>query len=223
MTNSEAQSIRVAIVGGSGKVAKEMITQLHSRGDEAVAIFRNADRSDELTELGAVPVVLDIETAGVDALTAALAGADAVVFSAGAGGGDPARTRAVDYDGAVKTLAATKAAGVSRFVIVSAIGAGDEPTGDLGDMQTYYEAKHDADVAVTESGLDYTIVRPGGLTDDAGTGRITVGDKVERGSIPRADVAAVVVAALDDPRTIGQAWELVEGPHSITEGFNAAL
>ena len=223
MTNSEAQSIRVAIVGGSGKVAKEMITQLHSRGDEAVAIFRNADRSDELTELGAVPVVLDIETAGVEELTGALAGADAVVFSAGAGGGDPARTRAVDFDGAVKTLAATKAAGVSRFVIVSAIGAGEKPSGDMGDMQPYYEAKHDADVAVTESALDYTIVRPGGLTDDAGTGRITVGDKVERGNIPRADVAAVVIAALDDPRTIGHAWELVEGPHSITEGFNAAL
>ena len=223
MTNSQAQSIRVAIVGGSGKVAREIITQLHARGDEPVAIFRNADRSDELTELGAVPVVLDIETAGVDELTAALAGADAVVFSAGAGGGNPARTRAVDFDGAVKTLAATTAAGISRFVIVSAIGAGKAPTGDLGDMKPYYEAKHDADVAVTESALDYTIVRPGGLTDDAATGRVTVGDTVERGNIPRADVAAVVVAALDDPRTIGHAWELVEGPHSITEAFNAAL
>jgi uncharacterized protein YbjT (DUF2867 family) len=223
MTNSSAQSIRVAIVGGSGKVAREMITQLHARGDEAVAIFRNADRSEELSGLGAVPVVLDIETAGVEELTAALAGADAVVVSAGAGGGDPARTRAVDFDGAVKTLAATKAAGVSRFVIVSAIGAGDAPTGDLGDMLPYYEAKHDADVAVAESGLDYTIVRPGGLTDDAATGRVTLGDKVERGNIPRADVAAVVVAAIDDPRTIGRAWELVEGPHSIAEGVNAAL
>jgi uncharacterized protein YbjT (DUF2867 family) len=223
MTNSEAQSIRVAIIGGSGKVAKELIGQLHARGDEPVAIFRNADRSDELTELGAIPVVLDIETASVEELTGALSGADVVVFSAGAGGGNPARTRAVDFDGAVKTLAATTAAGVSRFLIVSAIGAGKAPTGDLGDMKPYYEAKHDADVAVTESGLDYTIVRPGGLTDDPATGLVTVGDEVERGNIPRADVAAVLVAAIDDPRTIGKAWELVEGSQSITDAFAAAL
>ncbi|GAB2449386.1 uncharacterized protein YbjT (DUF2867 family) [Conyzicola lurida] len=216
MTTSENQPVRIAIVGGTGKVAKEIIRQLHARGDEAVAIFRNADRTDELIDLGAIPVVLDIETADVDALAAVFSGADAVVFSAGAGGGDPKRTRAVDYDGAVKAIAAAEQAAVSRFVMVSAIGAGNKPTGDLGSMKPYYEAKHDADVAVTKSSLEYTIVRPGGLLDEPATGLVTVGETVERGDIPRADVAATVVAALDDPRTIGTAFEIVSGDTPIT-------
>jgi uncharacterized protein YbjT (DUF2867 family) len=225
MTTSQTQPARIVIVGGTGKVAKELIRLLHARGDEAVALFRNPDRFDELSELGAVPVVLDIESASVDDLAAALAGADAVVFSAGAGGGSPQRTRAVDFEGAVSAIAAATRAGVSRFVMVSAIGAGGpELPGEPGDsMRPYYEAKHDADVALTESTLDWTIVRPGGLTDDPATGRVTVGDHVERGSIPRGDVAAMIVAALDDPRTVGHAWELVSGEHTLAEAIDAAL
>jgi uncharacterized protein YbjT (DUF2867 family) len=224
MTISEEQAPRIAIVGGSGKVAKHLIRQLHARGDEAVAIFRNPDRYDELAELGAIPVVLDIEKASLSELANAFAGCDAVVFSAGAGGGDAARTRAVDFDGAVSAINAATLAHVPRFVMVSAIGAGNAPSADVSDsMRPYYEAKHDADLAVQASTLEYTILRPGGLTDDAATGLVTLGDTVERGSIPREEVAAVIVAALYDPRTIGHAWELVAGDTTIAEAIDAAL
>jgi uncharacterized protein YbjT (DUF2867 family) len=230
MTTSHApsqseRSARIVIIGGSGKVAQQIIPLLHARGDEPVALFRNADRSDELIELGAVPVVLDIESASVEELAEALAGADAVVFSAGAGGGDPARTRTVDFEGAVTAIAAATRAEVSRFVMVSAIGAGGpELPGEPGDsMRPYYEAKHDADVALSESDLDWTIVRPGGLTDEPATGRVTAGEHAEPGSIPRADVAAFVVAALDDARTIRAAWEIVSGDRTIAEAIDAAV
>jgi uncharacterized protein YbjT (DUF2867 family) len=224
MTTSTAQPIRVAIIGGSGKVAREMITLLHSRGDEAVAIFRNADRSDELRELGATPVVLDIENTTVEALAEVLSGADAVVFSAGAGGGDPARTRAVDYEGAVLAIAAAEAAGVRRFVQVSAIGVGGElPENGGGTMAVYYEAKRDADVALAGSSLEWSIIRPGGLTDAPATGRVVLGEEVERAEVTRADVAAVVVALIDDPRTIGTAWELVNGDSPVAAAIETAL
>jgi nucleoside-diphosphate-sugar epimerase len=224
MTISEEQASRIAIVGGTGKVAKHLVSQLHARGDEVVAIFRNAERYDELAELGAISVVLDIESASVDDLASAIEGCDAVVFSAGAGGGDPARTRSVDFEGAVTAIDAAARAGVSRFVMVSAIGVGAELPGEPGDsMRPYYEAKRDADLALEASALEYTIVRPGGLTDDAATGLVTIGDTVDRGNIARADVAAVIVAALYEPRTIGHAWEVVAGETPITEAVEAAL
>jgi uncharacterized protein YbjT (DUF2867 family) len=224
MTISEEQAPRVAIVGGSGKVAKHLIRQLHARGDEVLAIFRNPDRYDELADLGAIPVVLDIEKASVSELASAFAGCDAVVFSAGAGGGDPQRTRAVDYDGAVAAINAATLAHVPRFVMVSAIGAGSPVTDDTDEsMRPYYAAKHDADLAVEASTLEYTIIRPGGLTDDAATGTVTLGETVERGSIPREEVAAVIVAALYDPRTVGHAWEVVSGDTTIADAIDAAV
>jgi uncharacterized protein YbjT (DUF2867 family) len=224
MTISEEQAPRVAIVGGSGKVAKHLIRQLHARGDEVLAIFRNPDRYDELADLGAIPVVLDIEKASVSELASAFAGSDAVVFSAGAGGGDPQRTRAVDYDGAVAAINAATLAHVPRFIMVSAIGAGSPVTDDTDEsMRPYYAAKHDADLAVEASTLEYTIIRPGGLTDDAATGTVTLGDTVERGSIPREEVAAVIVAALYDPRTVGHAWEVVSGDTTIAAAIDAAV
>jgi uncharacterized protein YbjT (DUF2867 family) len=224
MTTSENQPARIVIVGGSGKVAREIIVQLHARGDEPVAVFRSASRVDEITELGAVPVVLDIESASVDDLAAVVAGADAVVFSAGAGGGDAARTNAVDYEGALLAIAATTQAGVARFVIVSAIGAGNPVPDDLDEAwRPYYTAKHDADVAVTESGLDYTILRPGTLTDDAATGSVSLGDTVEHGDVSRADVAAVVIAAIDDRSSVGHAWEFTNGDVPIADAVAASI
>ena len=224
MTKSQHQPIRVAIVGGSGKVARQIIIQLRARRDDAVAIFRNPDRFDELAELGAIPIALDVETATVEQLAAVLAGSDAVVFSAGAGGGNPARTRSVDFDGAVKTLAAASAAGVRRFVMVSAIHAGGPfPVDAESPMFVYYQAKHDADVEVEASPLNWTILRPGGLTDDAGTGRVTLDDSVADGSISRADVAAAVIASIDDPRTVRHAWELTNGETPIAEAIEALV
>ena len=224
MTISEEQAPRIAIVGASGKVAKHLIGQLHARGDEVVAIFRNPDRYDELAELGAVPVVLDIESVSVSEVASAFAGCDAVVFSAGAGGGNPARTRAVDFEGAVTSINAATLAHVPRFVMVSSMGAGGPLPGEPGDsMRPYYEAKHDADRVLEASTLEYTIVRPGALTDDPGVGRVTIGDTVERGSVSREDVAAVIVAALYDPRTIGHAWEFVTGDQPIAAAIDSAL
>lgn len=222
MTSSQHQPVRVAIVGGSGRVARQIIVQLRARRDDAVAIFRNPERFDELAELGAIPVALDIETATAEQLAAVLVGADAVVFSAGAGGGDPARTRAVDFDGAVRALEAARAAGVRRFVMVSAIHAGGPlPVGEDSPMFAYYRAKHDADLEVQASPLDWTILRPGTLTDDPATGRVTLGDTVPDGGIPRADVAAAVIAAIDDPRSVRHAWELTAGELPIADAVAA--
>ena len=224
MTKSQHQPIRVAIVGGSGKVARQIIVQLRARRDDAVAIFRNPDRFDEIAELGAIPIALDIESATVEQLAAVLAGSDAVVFSAGAGGGNPARTRSVDFDGAVKTIAAASAAGVRRFVMVSAIHAGGPfPVEEDSPMFVYYQAKHDADVAVQASELNWTILRPGTLTDDPATGRFTLGDTVDNGEISRADVAAAVIAAIDDSRSVGHAWELTHGETPIAEAIAGAV
>ena len=220
MTPTFTSALRVAIIGATGKVSRELITLLRDRGDEAVAIFRNAEKTEELVALGALPAVLDIETATQAELAELLAGADVVVFSAGAGGGDPARTMAVDFDGAVLAMAAASTAGVTRFIMVSAMGAGGEvPT--EGDMATYYRAKHDADVALMGTSLDWTILRPGGLTDDAATGLVTLGDTVDRGSVSRADVAAMIVAVIDDPSTIRHAWEFTAGAVSISDAVSS--
>ena len=222
MTFTPQSPVRVAIIGGSGKVSRELITLLHARGDEAVAIFRNAARADELAGLGAIPRVLDIESASEAELGDVLAGADVVVFSAGAGGGDPARTRAVDYDGAVRAMAAASGASVARFVMVSAMGAGNAPPTE-GDMAVYYRAKHDADAALMATSLDWTILRPGALTDDPATGMVTLGESVSRGSIPRGDVAAVIVAVINEPKTIGRAWEFASGAQPIADAVRSLL
>ncbi|MBG6054134.1 uncharacterized protein YbjT (DUF2867 family) [Salinibacterium sp. CAN_S4] len=220
MTTTPTTPQRIAIIGATGKVSRHVITQLHARGDDVIAIFRNGDRSSEIAELGATPVVLDIEQATGAALAQAIAGSDAVLFSAGAGGGDAARTRAVDFDGAVLAMAAASAAGVKRFVMVSAMGAGG-PVPTDGDMVTYYQAKHDADEALMATGLDWTILRPGALTDDPATGLVDLAPTVERGSVPRSDVAAVIVAALDDPGSVGAAWEFASGSQPISEAIRS--
>lgn len=220
MTTSIQTPLRIAIIGGTGRVSRELIAQLHERGDEAVAIFRDADRVDELVELGAIPVVLDIESASEAQLSEALAGADAVVFAAGAGGGDAARTRSVDYDGAVLAMAAASTARVARFIMVSAMGAGG-PVPTEGDMVAYYQAKHDADAELMATSLEWTIVRPGALTDDPATGLVSLGETVDRGSVSRADVAAVIVAALDDAGSIGAAWEFTNGSERISDAVGA--
>jgi uncharacterized protein YbjT (DUF2867 family) len=216
MTTTTRSPLRIAIIGATGKVSRHLLSQLVARGDEVVALFRNPERSGELQELGATPVVLDIESATSAALAEAIAGSDAVVFAAGAGGGDVARTRAVDFDGAVLAMAAASVAGVRRFVMVSAMGAGG-PVPTEGDMVAYYRAKHDADDMLMASGLDWTILRPGSLTDDPATGLVNAGHGAEGGSVPRADVAAMIVAVLDAPSSIGGVREFAGGSQPISE------
>src|SRR4051794_17082331 len=193
--------MNVVIVGGHGKIAMRLSRILAERGDSPRGIIRKTEQADDLEEIGAEPIVLDIEN--VDDIDDAFAGSDAVVFAAGAGpGSGPARKLTVDYGGAVKSVDAAIAKEIRRFVIVSAIGA-NHPERWSEDMKPYYQAKADADKFVAESGLDYTIVRPGGLTDDPGTGKVEIAEDVGRsGTVTRDDVALVIAECLNAENAI---------------------
>ena len=206
----------VVVIGGHGQIAQHLLRMLAARGDRARGVIRNPDHAGDLRAIGAEPVICDIEA---EDLTDAVAGADAVVFAAGAGPGSGAeRKQTVDYGGAVKLIDAAKANGISRYVMVSAIGS-NKPDTWSDEMRPYYEAKAAADGAVEASGLEYTVVRPGGLTDDPGTGRISAGAQLERGQIPREDVAATLLAVLDTPSTIGKAFDLVSGESQVQDAL----
>ncbi len=209
----------VVVAGGHGKVGLQLLRLLAERGHRARGLIRNPDHARELEELGAEPVLCDIEA--LDDISACCEGADAVVFAAGAGpGSGPERKRTVDYGGAVKLIDAARSNGSARYVMVSAISV-DRPHEWSEQMRPYYEAKADADRALLESGLSYTIVRPGGLTDDPGTGLVKIGTDLERGEVPREDVAATVLAVLETPSTVGQTFELVSGDTPVDEAIRA--
>lgn len=212
--------MHILIAGGHGKIALLLSRLLADAGHQPTGLIRNPDHGDDLRSAGANPVVLDLEKSTRDEVAAALAGADAVVFAAGAGPGSaPERTLSVDRDGAILLAEASVAAGVRRFVIVSSIGADDfDPASDDG-MQVYLRAKSEADAAVRALELDWTIIRPGGLTNDAPTGLVTVAARTDRSSISRADVAAVLAAALETDATIGQQFEVVGGTTPIVEAL----
>jgi uncharacterized protein YbjT (DUF2867 family) len=209
----------VVVAGGHGKIGLRLLRLLADRGHRARGLIRNPDHAIELHNVGAEAVLCDIEER--DDISDCVRGADAVVFAAGAGpGSGPERKRTVDYGGAVKLIEAAKKNGIERYVIVSAVSA-DRPEVWSEPMVPYYEAKRDADQALLESGLSYTIVRPGGLTDDRGTGLVKVGTDLERGEIPREDVAATLLAVLETPSTIGETFELVSGDTPIEEAIRA--
>ena len=187
--------MNVVIVGGHGKIAMRLAKLLAGRGDSPRGIIRKTEQADDLEQIGAEPIVLDIEN--VDDVSDGLAGSEAVVFAAGAGpGSGPARKLTVDYGGAVKLINAAAARGIRRYLIISAIGA-NHPERWSDEMRPYYEAKAEADKALAESGLDYTIVRPGRLTDDPGTGKVEIAENIGRsGSVTRDDVALVLAECL---------------------------
>jgi uncharacterized protein YbjT (DUF2867 family) len=215
-------AMEVAVVGGHGKVALRLLRLLSERGDRARGLIRNPDHADDVEATGATAVGADIENLDADAIARSIAGVDAVVFAAGAGAGSgPARKRTVDYGGAVKLIEAARVNDISRYVIVSAIGA-NRPEDWSDQMRPYYEAKAGADRELAESGLDFTIVRPGGLTDDAGTDLVAAAPDLGRyGRIPRDDVAATLLACLDEPNTIRKAFDLLEGETPIREALAA--
>ena len=208
--------MNVFVAGGHGKIGLRLLRLAAQRGDQARGLIRDAGQSADLEAVGAEPVIADWEAG--DDITPLVAGADAVVFAAGAGpGSGPERKRTVDYGGAVKLIEAAKANGVSRYVIVSSMGA-DDPLSGPESMRPYQEAKAAADEALRESGLHFTIVRPGMLTDDPGTGLVDAAPSLgRRGSIPRDDVAAVLLAVLDAPSTISMTFELLSGDTPIDE------
>ena len=206
--------MEVLVVGGHGKIGLRLLRLLAGRGDTARGLIRKPEQADDLRAAGAEAVVCDLEAE--DDITGAVGKPDAIVFSAGAGpGSGPERKKTVDEGGALKSIEAAKKNGISRFLLVSSMGASDPPKGDEG-MGPYLRAKAAADQALAESGLDYTIVRPGMLTDDPGTGRIEVAEKLgRRGRIPRDEVAATLVACLDEPNTVGKTFEELSGDEEI--------
>jgi len=215
--------MRAAVVGGHGKVALHLLHDLRRSDIDSVALVRNADYRDELEHRGAEVRLLDIERQGAEDFAAAFEGCTAVVFAAGGGpDGNIERKRTVDLEGSLKSIAGARAAGIRRFVQVSAIGV-DEPLPDAtGDVwRAYVEAKRDADAALRDSGLDWTIIRPGRLTDEPATGRVALGSAVRRGDIPRADVAAVLAAVLGNFDTVGKQWNVVSGDIPVPDAVHA--
>ena len=212
----------VAIAGGHGKVALRLERLLSDAGHRVRALVRNPDHAADVAAAGAEAVVLDLEHAEADAIAAQIAGAGAVVFAAGAGpGSGPERKRTVDYGAAVKLIDAARDLGIERYVIVSSIGAHSPETGQ-GPMRAYLQAKADADEALAASGLRWTIVRPGSLTDEPGTGLVSLStDLGRRGPIPRDDVAAVLAACLATPTTVGATFEAFSGNTPIAEAVAA--
>jgi len=203
--------MKIAIVGGHGQIARHLGAALVERGDEVRGLIRNPDHGAALASLGMSPVLLDIEKRSAADLAEAIRGVDAVVFAAGAGpGSGAARKETADYAGAVVSLEAARLAGIDRFVMISAMGT-DDPPGDDSVFSVYLRAKARADQEVMKSGLSWTIVRPGLLTNDQPLGTVQLARHVERGPIPREDVAAVLAAVLDEERTVGRVFEVVSG------------
>jgi uncharacterized protein YbjT (DUF2867 family) len=210
----------VVVAGGHGKIGLRLLKLLAERGDRGRGLIRKPEQAADLEQVGAQAVVCDLERQ--DDVAPHVRGADAVVFAAGAGPGSGAeRKRTMDLGGALKLIEAAKAEGVRRYLIISSMGAAD-PGRSSEQMRPYLEAKHDADVALAASGLDFTIVRPGGLTDDPGSGRVAAAESLGRyGTVPRDDVAAVLAAALLLDSTIGKTFELLEGHTPLDEALRS--
>lgn len=217
---------RIVIIGGHGKIALLLSPILTERADEVTSIFRNPDHAEEVAVTGATPVVADIEQLDTAALAELVAGHDAVVFSAGAGGGNPARTYAVDRDAAIRTIDAAGQAGVRRFVMVSYFGAGpghgvaqDDP------FFPYAQAKAAADAQLRASDLDWTVLGPSRLTTEPATGRIAVGTTADagagKGAVSRGNVARVIAACLADDSTIRRTIDFNDGQTPIPEALRA--
>jgi uncharacterized protein YbjT (DUF2867 family) len=212
--------VRVGIAGGHGQIALLLASELREGGDEVVSLIRNPDHAEDVREAGGEPAVVDLEHASEDEVAEAIRGLDAVVFAAGAGpGSGPERKETMDYGGAVKLIAAAQAAGVPRYVIVSSIGADADAEGEEG-MAVYQRAKGRADRALQESGLDWTVVKPGMLTNDPRTGRVEAGEE-QRAEVTRGDVAAVLAAVLRTPSSVGKSFAVVGGETPVQQAVEA--
>jgi nucleoside-diphosphate-sugar epimerase len=219
----EAMGARVAIIGGHGAIAMRLTRLLVDRGESVVGLIRNPAHADDIRALGGEAVVCDVEHASVGEIADAIRGASAVVFAAGAGAGSGApRKLTVDRDGAIKLLEASASAAVPRYLIISSIGAEDPPDGD-DVFSVYLRAKAEADAAVQASDRDWTIVRPGRLTDDPGRGRVRIDTEPFRGEIPRDDVAAVLDSLLQTADVARRLLYVNGGEHDVGEALEACL
>jgi uncharacterized protein YbjT (DUF2867 family) len=210
----------VVIAGGHGQIAQLLGRLLTDDGHRVRGIIRNPDQAGDLEAIGVEPVVFDLERD--DALAPAIEGADAAVFAAGAGpGSGAARKETMDRDGAIKLIAACREAAVARYVIVSSMGARPGITGTDG-FDVYLRAKFEADEALRSSGLDFTVLRPGRLTDEPGRDLIALAPELPRGAIPRADVAATLALVLGAANTVGKSLDLTSGTTPIAQAVAAA-
>lgn len=214
---------RIIVFGGHGRVALLLAPLLVGSGDAVTAVIRNPDHVSDVEKGGATALVVDVESMDTEALAEIIRGHDAIVWSAGAGGGSPERTYAVDRDAAIRTMDAAASVGVSRYVMVSWLGSKAEhgvPKEDS--FFAYADAKWAADEHLRGSGLEGTILGPGALTDDDSTGRIEL-DPQDRGAVSRADVAVVIAAALHAPQTIGRTIRFGNGTPETSESIGTAL
>jgi uncharacterized protein YbjT (DUF2867 family) len=215
--------MKVVVAGAHGQVARLLIRRLRDEGDGIRGLIRNPDHTEDMRDDGAEPAVCDLEWAAPAEVAAHLEDADAVVFAAGAGAGSGAeRKLTVDRDGAVKLLDAARAAGVERYVMVSSVGA-ESPPDDDDVFSVYLRAKAEADAALVASDLAWTILRPGRLTDDPGSGRVRLTTEPVRGAIPREDVAAVLAAILHEPGAAGRTLYLLAGDDDVASALAAVI
>ncbi|MCP3819831.1 SDR family oxidoreductase [Streptomyces sp. A3M-1-3] len=208
--------MRIVIAGGHGQIALRLERLLAARGYEVAGIIRKREQGDDLREVGAEPVLCDLESASLEQVAAVLQGAGAAVFAAGAGPGSGVeRKDTVDRGAAVLFADAAERAGVRRYIVVSSMGADAKHPGDEV-FDAYLRAKGEADEYVkTRLGLDWTILRPGSLTNDAGTGLVRLEAATGRGPVSRDDVAAVLSELIDTPATAGLTLELISGSKPV--------
>ncbi|WP_034761438.1 SDR family oxidoreductase [Rossellomorea vietnamensis] len=208
--------MNVAVVGANGQIGKQVVGFLKEDGHTPRAIVRKEEQVQSFEQEGVEAALVDLEGT-VEQISNGLKGADAVVFSAGSGGSTGSdKTLLIDLDGAVKTMEAAKEAGIERFIIVSALQAHHRENWN-DSLKPYYVAKHFADRALEDSGLTYTIIRPGGLLNEEGTGKVSAAENLERESIPREDVARTIVASLTEESTFNKGFDLISGSTGIGE------
>ncbi|PZT57546.1 SDR family oxidoreductase [Paenibacillus silvae] len=211
--------MNVLVIGANGQIGKHLVEQLAQEGKHQVtAMIRKPEQADTLKKLGAQVVMGDLEGT-VDDLAEVMKDQSAIVFTAGSGGSTgPDKTLLIDLDGAVKTMEAAEKQGISRYILVSAYGA-DQRSKWPEEIKPYYVAKHFADRALFASELNYTIIRPGGLKNEPGTGKVAIGTDLKLGSIAREDVARVIAASLEEEKTYRMAFDLVAGEQSISDAL----
>lgn len=209
--------MKITIVGAHGNIAMLLHPMLIQNGHSVRGIIRKEEQAEDLRKTGVEPVIANIEKQ--DDISEAVGNVDAVLFAAGAGpGSGTERKWTVDRDGAIKLMEACHKNGIDRYVIISAMGLDSLRGSEV--FQVYLKAKAEADEALRKSGLNYTIVKPGRLTDEAGTGKVLVGKNLERGEIPREDVAAVIAKVFEMQETIGKEFDLLSGNQPIPKALS---